>query len=76
MTLNDGRELCLECLGSAIMDNIECKPLYMDICEFFEGLMMGVQQQIPLLLVERDALNEAMEREKARKTTHYTHTHI
>ena len=45
----------------------------MDIREFFEGLMMEIKQQIPLLLVERDALNEAMEKEKARKTTHFTH---
>lgn len=45
----------------------------MDIREFFEGLMMEVKQQIPLLLVERDALNEAMEKEKARKTAHFTH---
>ena len=63
MTLNDGRDLCLECLDSATMD----------LQEFFEGLMMEIKQQIPLLLVERDALNEAMEKEKARKTTHFTH---
>ncbi|GJM95882.1 hypothetical protein PR202_ga12667 [Eleusine coracana subsp. coracana] len=32
--------------------------------EFYEGLNMKVEQQIPLLLVERQALNEAMEAEK------------
>jgi hypothetical protein len=36
----------------------------MDIQEFFEGLNMKVEQQIPLLLVERQALNEALEAEK------------
>lgn len=36
----------------------------MDIQEFYEGLNMKVEQQIPLLLVERQALNEAMEAEK------------
>ncbi|GJN24028.1 hypothetical protein PR202_gb11734 [Eleusine coracana subsp. coracana] len=38
-----------------------------DVCknfEFYEGLNMKVEQQIPLLLVERQALNEAMEAEK------------
>ncbi|KAI0503540.1 hypothetical protein KFK09_014474 [Dendrobium nobile] len=64
VTLDDGRKLCLECLDSAIMDTNECQPLYIDIREFFEGLNMKVDQEIPLLLVERQALNEAMEGEK------------
>ncbi|KAK9165622.1 hypothetical protein Scep_000813 [Stephania cephalantha] len=62
--LGDGRRLCLECLDSAVMDTNECQPLYMDIQEFYEGLNMKVTQQVPLLLVERTALNEAMEGEK------------
>ncbi|XP_040987055.1 protein DA1-related 1-like isoform X3 [Juglans microcarpa x Juglans regia] len=32
--------------------------------EFYEGLNMKVEQQVPMLLVERQALNEAMEGEK------------
>ncbi|KAL8514539.1 hypothetical protein ACS0TY_013586 [Phlomoides rotata] len=62
--LNDGRKLCLECLDSAIMDTDECQPLLIDILEFFEGLNMKVTQQVPLLLVERQALNEAMDGER------------
>jgi hypothetical protein len=46
------------------MDTNECQPLYIDIQEFYEGLNMKVEQKIPLLLVERQALNEAMEGEK------------
>ena len=65
VALNEGRKLCLECLDSAIMDTNECQPLYLDIQEFYEGLNMKVQQQVPLLLVERQALNEAMEGEKS-----------
>ncbi|KAH0467053.1 hypothetical protein IEQ34_004291 [Dendrobium chrysotoxum] len=64
VTLDDGRKLCLECLDSAIMDTSECQPLYLDIQEFYEGLNMKVEQKVPLLLVERQALNEAMEGEK------------
>ncbi|KAJ1294487.1 hypothetical protein BS78_01G150000 [Paspalum vaginatum] len=64
ITLDDGRRLCLECLHTAIMDTTECQPLYIDIQEFYEGLNMKVEQQVPLLLVERQALNEAMEAEK------------
>ncbi|KAK3419255.1 hypothetical protein EUGRSUZ_H04968 [Eucalyptus grandis] len=64
ISLDDGRRLCLECLDSAIMDTNECQPLYLAIREFYEGLNMKVDQQIPLLLVERQALNEAIEGEK------------
>ncbi|KAL3833414.1 hypothetical protein ACJIZ3_008150 [Penstemon smallii] len=64
LILDDGRKLCLECLDSSIMDTHECQPLYLEIQEFYEGLIMKVEQQIPLLLVERQALNEAMEGEK------------
>ncbi|EPS68363.1 hypothetical protein M569_06406, partial [Genlisea aurea] len=63
-SLNDGRSLCLECLDSAFMDTVECQPLYLDIQEFYEGLNMKITQQIPLLLVERQALNEAMDGER------------
>lgn len=64
LLLDDGRKLCLECLDSAIMDTLECQPLYLEIQEFYEGLNMKVEQQVPMLLVERQALNEAMEGEK------------
>ncbi|KAG6605244.1 Protein DA1-related 1, partial [Cucurbita argyrosperma subsp. sororia] len=64
LLLEDGRKLCLECSDSAIMDTHECQPLYLEIQEFYEGLNMKVEQQVPLLLVERQALNEAMEGEK------------
>ncbi|KAE8653995.1 Protein DA1 [Hibiscus syriacus] len=64
VALDDGRKLCLECLDSAVMDTKECEPLYLDIQEFYEGLNMKVKPQVPLLLVERQALNEAREGEK------------
>lgn len=71
LSLDDGRKLCLECLDSAIMDTHECQPLYLEIQEFYEGLNMKVEQQVPLLLVERQALNEAMEGEKNVNLMHY-----
>ncbi|KAG2630466.1 protein DA1-related 1-like isoform X2 [Panicum virgatum] len=63
-TLDDGRKLCFECRLNSIMDTPECQHVCMDIQEFFEGLNMKVEQQIPSLLVERQALNEALEAEK------------
>jgi hypothetical protein len=47
------------------METNECQPLYIDIQEFYEGMNMKVEQQVHLLLVERQALNEAMEAEKS-----------
>ncbi|KAK8950129.1 Protein DA1-related 2 [Platanthera guangdongensis] len=64
IALGDGRSLCLECLDSAVMDTGECQPLYHAIRDFYEGMYMKIDQQIPMLLVERQALNEAMEGEK------------
>lgn len=64
ITLDDGRKLCLECLDSAIMDTNECQPLLRTILGFYKALNMKVEQEIPLLLVESQALNEAREGEK------------
>ena len=58
--LDDGRKLCLQCLDSTIMDTNECQTLYIEIRDFYEGMSMRKDQQIPMLLVERKALNEAM----------------
>lgn len=64
VSLKDGRKLCLECYDSAVMDTNKCQPLYVGIQEFYEGLNMKVEQEVPLLLVERQALNEAREGDK------------
>jgi hypothetical protein len=63
LSLGDGRSLCMECLGSAVTDTGECQPLYHSIRDYYEGMYMKLDQQIPMLLVERQALNEAMEGE-------------
>ncbi|EOY17988.1 hypothetical protein QUC31_006665 [Theobroma cacao] len=63
-SLEDGRSLCLECMESAIMDTGDCQPLYHAIRDYYEGLNMRLDQQIPMLLVERQTLNEAIVGEK------------
>ncbi|KVI09888.1 Protein of unknown function DUF3633 [Cynara cardunculus var. scolymus] len=60
VSLGDGRSLCLECMESAIMDTGDCQPLYHTIRDYYEGMNMRLDQQIPMLLVERQALNEAI----------------
>ncbi|XP_065872834.1 protein DA1-related 2 isoform X1 [Euphorbia lathyris] len=62
--LEDGRSLCLECMESAITDTGDCQPLYHAIRDYYEGMNMKLDQQIPMLLVERQALNEAIVGEK------------
>lgn len=54
----------MECMESAIMDTGDCQPLYHAIRDYYEGMNMKIDQQIPMLLVERQALNEAIEGEK------------
>ncbi|KAL5717247.1 Protein DA1-related 2 [Ranunculus cassubicifolius] len=64
VSLGDGRSLCFECMESAIMDTGDCQSLYHAIRDYYEGMNMKLDQQIPMLLVERQALNEAIESEK------------
>ncbi|XAR71979.1 hypothetical protein NMG60_11018453 [Bertholletia excelsa] len=64
ISLGDGRSLCLECMESAIMDPGDCQPLYHAIRDYYEGMNMKIDQQIPMLLVERQALNDAIVGEK------------
>ena len=45
------------------MDTRECQPLYLEIQKFYEDLNMKVEQKVPMLLVERQALNGTMEGE-------------
>ncbi|KAM1406678.1 hypothetical protein ACFXTH_001326 [Malus domestica] len=65
VSLGDGRSLCYECMESAIMDTGDCQPLYHSIRDYYEGMYMRLEQEIPMLLVERQALNEAIVGEKS-----------
>lgn len=51
-------------MESAIMDTGDCQPLYHAIRDYYEGMNMKLDQEIPMLLVERQALNEAVVRER------------
>lgn len=63
-SLGDGRKSCSECLESNIMDTRDCQPLYRDILKFYRNRGMPIEQEIPMLLVKRPALNNAREAEK------------
>lgn len=51
-------------MESAITDTGECQPLYHAIRDYYEGMNMRIDQQVPMLLVGREALNEAIVGEK------------
>ncbi|BFI41633.1 hypothetical protein MPTK2_8g90020P [Marchantia polymorpha subsp. ruderalis] len=46
------------------MDTKECQPLYYNVLKFYKHLGMNIEQEIPMLLVERQALNAAREGER------------
>ncbi|KAG2316991.1 hypothetical protein Bca52824_020113 [Brassica carinata] len=62
--LGDDRWLCLQCMGSSVMDTYECHDLHLEIRDFFDGLFLPVDKEFPLLLVEKQALNKAEQEEK------------
>lgn len=68
--LEDGRKICLECLETAVFDTKECQPLYREVLKFYKNVGMMIDQEVPMLLVERTALNEAREGEKEVRFSH------
>jgi hypothetical protein len=64
IALEDGRRLCAECNDSRVKDTMECQPLYREILKFYKSMGMPIAQEVPMLLVERTALNNARELEK------------
>ncbi|XP_071706314.1 protein DA1-related 1-like [Rutidosis leptorrhynchoides] len=57
VALEDGRKECLKCLDSAVLDATGFKPIFHNIQRFFEGLDMKVEQNFPLLLVNKQELD-------------------
>ncbi|XP_024366114.1 protein DA1-related 1 isoform X1 [Physcomitrium patens] len=66
--LPDGRKVCSECMDSAVMTTKDCQPLYRDVLKFYRNLGMPIEQEISMLLVEREALNHAREVEEGGHT--------
>lgn len=69
--LEENRNLCLECLDTAIMDTNQAQHLYIDIQRFYQGHNMNLDQQIPLRMVETQVMRETSE-EYVRKM-HFSH---
>lgn len=72
-TLEDSRALCLECSESSIIRTTEeCELLCMEIRDFMEGLNIKVKEDILVLLVNKQAMDEATKGEGYRSHLVYT----
>ncbi|XP_024399365.1 LIM domain-containing protein HDR3 isoform X2 [Physcomitrium patens] len=63
-TLADDRKVCLECFDTIVVDTAACQPLYREIMKYYDSIGMPIEQEIPMLLVARSALNAARDVEK------------
>ncbi|KAF8064573.1 DA1 [Scenedesmus sp. PABB004] len=61
--LQDGRVLCLECLGTVVIDTKDAQPLYDEVLGFFASMGMPHAYKPPLLLVEGPVLQDYASRE-------------
>lgn len=63
VSLQDGRQLCLECLDTLVVDTKDAQPLYDEVLQFFTFMGMPHPYKAPLLLVEGPVLEDYADRE-------------
>lgn len=61
--LSDGRDLCLGCLDTIVVDTADAQPLYGEVLKFFSDMGMPHPERPPLMLVDATALNEYSNKE-------------
>ncbi|KAK4791576.1 hypothetical protein SAY86_031989 [Trapa natans] len=55
---SDGREICVDCKKSAIMNRQDCQPLIDEVLQFYEDLDMKVwQEDIPIIMLDKYEMN-------------------
>ncbi|KAI4386725.1 hypothetical protein MLD38_004633 [Melastoma candidum] len=64
-TLNDGRVICSECLGTAVLDPEDFSRIYLEVKEFYKSLDMDIEEQISIKLVDKFEMEK--ETKKAEK---------
>ncbi|EFN54802.1 hypothetical protein CHLNCDRAFT_35770 [Chlorella variabilis] len=57
--LEDGRQVCLPCLGTITTDTRDAQPLWHNVLSFYVGMGMPLPVVPPMMLVDSGALNEA-----------------
>ncbi|KAL4528678.1 hypothetical protein Ndes2437A_g03227 [Nannochloris sp. 'desiccata'] len=66
--LDDGRVLCLLCLGTVIPNTTAAQPLYDSILDFYLRQGMQLPVKPPLSIVNNSALNTATDQQGANRT--------
>ncbi|MEW5301877.1 MAG: hypothetical protein WDW36_004705 [Sanguina aurantia] len=61
--LTDGRQLCLQCVDTMVVDTQDAQPLYNEILSFYVSLGLPHPEKPPLMLVDAPALNDFSVRE-------------
>ncbi|KAL4452310.1 hypothetical protein ABPG75_007972 [Micractinium tetrahymenae] len=57
--LEDGRQLCLQCLDTITTDTRDAQPLWQSVLAFYASLGLSLPTVPPMMLVDSGALNEA-----------------
>ncbi|GAX75548.1 hypothetical protein CEUSTIGMA_g2991.t1 [Chlamydomonas eustigma] len=63
VNLEEGRNLCLECVSSVVLDTKDAQPLYEDVLNFYTSMGMQHPHHAPFVLVDSKTLNEYSSRE-------------
>lgn len=64
--LQDGRQLCLDCLDTIVVDTKDAQPLYDEVLQFYHSMGMRHEYRAPVLLVDSSVLNDYAVKEGGR----------
>jgi hypothetical protein len=65
--LDETRKLCPQCFKSATMDTEGCQAIHSSVKLLFRQLGLSIEQDVPLLLVDKSALKAAAEKDVSLK---------
>ena len=56
----EGRWLCLACVGTAVMDSRDAAPLYRDVMAFYRRMGMPFPDTVPLHVVDSGSMRACL----------------
>jgi hypothetical protein len=71
--LDDGRWLCLACVGTVVMDSRDAAPLYRNVLAFYTRMGMPFPETVPLHVVDGSSMRECLREEG---NNHVPHTGV
>lgn len=67
--LSDGRQLCLQCLDSIVVDTRDAQPLFDEVLRFFVSKGMKHEYRVPFMLVDAPTLNDYSSKEGKQRSS-------